>query len=66
MAMRLSRSNGCGTKMMNAMIGHEASGTEFSTNQFPPGHGARAGLFIVAVQWSYYNALKAPNHLPHE
>jgi hypothetical protein len=26
--------------------------------------GAHAGLFIVRGQMSYYNALKAPNHLP--
>jgi hypothetical protein len=30
----------------------------------PPERGARAGLFIVGVQQSYYNALKAPNNLP--
>jgi hypothetical protein len=30
------------------------------------GRGAYVGLFIVGVQQSYDNALKFPNHLPHQ
>jgi hypothetical protein len=36
--------------------------TFLSTRQ----QGARAGLFIVAGQGSYYNASNAPNHLTHQ
>jgi hypothetical protein len=32
----------------------------------PPPQGARAGLFIVGDQKSYYNTLNTPNHLPHQ
>jgi hypothetical protein len=28
-----------------------------------PGTGARASLFLVRDQISYYNALKVPNHI---
>jgi hypothetical protein len=30
----------------------------------PPQRGARAGVFIVGGQWSYYNALNALDYLP--
>jgi hypothetical protein len=56
----------CDTKMMSAITGHVASGTKFSANQFAPQQRAREGVFVVGVQQSYYNALKAPNHLPRQ
>jgi hypothetical protein len=31
-----------------------------------PELGARAGLFIVGDQGSYYNTINAPNYLPHQ
>jgi hypothetical protein len=54
-------------KTMSVTTGHVASGTELSANQIArSGQGARDGLFIVGVQQSYYNVLKAPNYLPHQ
>jgi hypothetical protein len=64
---RLLGTNKGGAKKMDVVTRHVASGTESLVNQSPPPRiVARAGLFIVRAQQSYYNTLKVPNHLPHK
>jgi hypothetical protein len=65
-AERSTSTNKGGMRVMNATARHVMNGTEILANQRSPRQEARASLFITGDQMSYYNALKTPNHLPHQ
>jgi hypothetical protein len=60
----LTNPNEGDTMVMNSRIGHVV--LKFLPIINHPGLRARASLFIVGDQESYYNALNTHNHLPHQ